>query len=77
LQDFVCKHILVRIVIWERLHVPELSVDLFLGGTLFDSPAGFFFTSKLKALLMAHAVFLSCGFAQLTGYAVFFRRMVV
>jgi hypothetical protein len=66
LQDFVCKHVLVRIVIGERLHVPKLSVDLFLGGTLFDVRVGFFVTSKLKALLMTHAVFLSSGFARLT-----------
>jgi hypothetical protein len=55
LQYFVRKHILLWVVIGERLHVPELSVDLSRGGTLFDSPAGLFFTSKLKALLMAHS----------------------
>jgi hypothetical protein len=40
---------------WGTIACTGLSVDLSLGGTLFDSPAGFFFTTKVKRPLMAHS----------------------
>jgi len=49
------------VVIGEGLHLPEFLVNLNLGSTPIDIRAGFFFTSELKALLMAHSVLTNGG----------------